>query len=138
MKKLLAFTFVPLLLILSQAKALKRTAIEITIAKDATHVALIKADTVVVITGSTYLFTVDTPEDKGLISTSTTVNQLTREIKSKDGSLQTYRITTKDGSSKTEGALITGDKLVVTSGDKQTEKSISSNCSLWPLEETCN
>lgn len=122
MKKLLAFTCVALLLLLSQAKAIKRTTVEITIANGATHVVLIKGDTVVVITGSTYLFTVDTPEDKGLISTSTTVNQLTRQITSKDGSLQTYRIITKEGTSKAEGVLTTGDRLVVTSGDKQSEK----------------
>jgi hypothetical protein len=43
---------------------------------NATHIGRITKDSIIVITGSTYSFTVDTPEDSGLVSTNTTVKQL--------------------------------------------------------------
>lgn len=81
--------------------------------KNSTHIARITNDTVYVITGSTYSFTVDTPEDQGLVSTTTTVQQLLQQIISKNGSRQSYTVTDKDGNTKTRGPLINGDRLTV-------------------------
>src|SRR5690242_10066564 len=53
-------------------------------APQATHLGGIIKDTIVVITGSTYRFTVDTPEDQGLVSTKPTVKELLEEITSRD------------------------------------------------------
>src|SRR4051812_12471058 len=61
----------------------------------ASHIAGILKDTVVVITGSTCRFTVDTPDNQGVVSTKPTVKELLEEITSKDGSVQQYRITDK-------------------------------------------
>ena len=82
-------------------------------------------DSIIVITGSTYSFTVDTPEDSGLVSTNTTVKQLLSQIKSKDGSAQQYLVTDKDGNKKDEGYLLSGDRLTVTSQDGKTKKTYS-------------
>ena len=47
----------------------------------------------------------------------TTVAGLVFEIKAEDNSLQTYAVTTSEGTAKESGVLATGDKLVVTAED---------------------
>jgi len=89
---------------------------------NATHIARITKDSLVVISGSTYSYSVDTPEDSGLVSIKTGVQQLLMQLTSKDGSAQSYRIIDKDGSTKNDGDLETGDHLEVTSQDKKVNK----------------
>ena len=96
---------------------------EITAGKNATHVGRIAGDTLVVIAGTTYSFTVDTPEDQGLVSTRTDVTGLLLQVSAKDGSTQKYQITGKDGVAKNSGELVSGDLLVVTSQDGKATKS---------------
>lgn len=105
------------------AKVKKQPGVEIGISNTATHIAEITDKTVVIITGSTYLFTVDTPEDKGLISTKIGINQIPQQLRSKDGSAQKYTITDKDGTVKRDGDVLTGDRLLVTSEDGKTSKT---------------
>ena len=76
-----------------------------------THIYIAK-DSLIVANGSTYSFSVDTPEDSGLVSTNTTVKVLLSEINSKNGTTQQYEIFNKDGGTKNEGVLVTGDRLV--------------------------
>lgn len=92
-------------------------------AKNATHIAGITNNKIVVVTGSTYAFTVDTHADSGLVSTRTTVTQLLSQISSKDGSTQQHSIRSKEGRIKTEGELATGDQLIVISQDGKTKKT---------------
>lgn len=80
---------------------------------NAVHIAGIGNDTLTVITGSTFRYTVDTPEDKGLVSTNPNVAQLLSEVVSKDGTAQKYSITDKDGNAKKAGLIVTGDHLIV-------------------------
>ncbi|WP_316811262.1 glycosyl hydrolase family 28-related protein [Pedobacter heparinus] len=117
---LLIFTSIP-----SIALKTKKTnsSVEIQISKTATHLVSITNDTLVLITGSTYLFTVDTPEDKGLVSTKITPQQLPQQIISKDGTVQKYQVSDKDGLAKTDGELADGDKLLVTSADGKSSKT---------------
>ncbi|KAA2240917.1 endopygalactorunase [Chitinophaga agrisoli] len=70
------------------------------------HIARISNDTVVVVSGRTYRYTVDTPEDSGLVSTITTVEALLQEMG--DG----YTVTDAHGTPKAAGPLVTGDRLV--------------------------
>jgi polygalacturonase len=88
----------------------------------AAHIARINGDTVVVINGSTYFFTVDTPEDQGLVSTNPGVGTLLQQIRSRNGQEQLYSITDKDGAAKTTGAIAPGDQLVVTTKDGKQQK----------------
>lgn len=83
----------------------------------ATHIAGIQHDTLVVATGSTYRFTVDTPEDSGLVSTGIDAEGLLQQIQSSDGSAQKYQILDINGELKTRSNIVTGDRLVVTSED---------------------
>jgi polygalacturonase len=83
----------------------------------ATQIGAIKNNTIVVVTGSTFRFTVDTPDGQGLVSTRPTIQQLLAQLTSKDGSVQQYRVTDKQGNSKSNGDLLTGDQLVVTAQD---------------------
>jgi polygalacturonase len=92
------------------------------IPKNSTHIANITNDKIIVITGSTYAFTVDTHADSGLVSTRTTAKQLLSQISSKDRSRQQYDIRSKERSIKTEGELVNGDQLIVTSQDGKTKK----------------
>jgi polygalacturonase len=91
--------------------------LEIDFAADSTHIVGITADTLVVGTGSTYSFTVDSPEDQGPVSTKIRADQLLRQIKSKNNAPLSYKITDQAGSAKTEAEISTGDRLVVTSGN---------------------
>ncbi|HEU5167309.1 MAG TPA: endopygalactorunase [Chitinophagaceae bacterium] len=95
------------------------------VSNNSTHIARITKDSIIVISGTTYSFTVDTPEDSGLVSINTTVQQLLSQIKSKDGSVQQYSVTDKSGTIKDSVHLLTGDKLTVTSKDGKTKKSYS-------------
>jgi polygalacturonase len=95
---------------------------DIALGANATHIAGITSDSVIVVAGSTYSFTVDTPEDKGLISTKPGVKQLLSELISKDGSLQTYQVIDKNGNIKNEDVVEVGDQLIVTSQDGTTKK----------------
>lgn len=90
---------------------------------NSTHIAGIAGDTVTVISGRTYLFTVDTPEDSGLVSTQTRVADLFGQITSADGSAQQYKVTDRQGNVKTEGVVVSGDRLTVSSQDGKTSKT---------------
>ncbi|MGN6540573.1 MAG: endopygalactorunase [Ginsengibacter sp.] len=89
---------------------------------NATHIVRIRKDSLIVLSGSTYSFTVDTPEDQGLMSTKTSVQQLLDQITSKNGSAQIYKITDKEGLTKKNGDLEAGDRLMVTAPDKKASK----------------
>ena len=92
-------------------------------ANNATHIARISGDTLVVITGSTYLFTVDTPEDQGLVSTGITATQLPGQLRSPDGSSQQYKVNSKEGIAKNNEPIKSGDRLIVTAEDGKTTKA---------------
>lgn len=92
-------------------------------AKNATHIGRITADSLYVVSGSTYFFTVDTPEDGGLVSTTLKAAQLPLQLTAKDGSAQRYRITDSQGKTKLDGYLVTGDRLVVSSPGHKTHKT---------------
>jgi polygalacturonase len=83
----------------------------------AMQIGEIKNNTIIVVTGSTYCFTVDTPEDQGLVSTRPTVKQLLEQLTSRDGSVQQYRVIDKQGAIKSEGDIAADDQLVVTAQD---------------------
>src|SRR5258705_643818 len=125
MNKSPSFTFITLFCIsmhaVSQKSSTKFSAEVIT--NNAAHIGRITKDSIIVITGSTYSFTVDTPEDSGLVSTNTTVKQLVSEVKASDGSSQKYVVTHKDGSIEDNGYLLNGDHLIVTSQDGKTIKT---------------
>jgi len=86
-------------------------------AKNASHIAGIHKDTIIVISGSTYAFTVDTPEDQGLVSTNIGTKGLVAQIRSSDGATQKYQMSNAAGVKKEEGDLLSGDRLTVFSED---------------------
>src|SRR5690349_6884628 len=90
---------------------------------NATHIAAITKDTIVVITGSTYRFTVDTREDQGLVSTLPTVNELLAQITAGNGVPQQYKVTDRTGNAKTDGDIVTGDRLIVSSQNSKVTKT---------------
>lgn len=110
----IGFSLMVFVLLLSTAlQARQKQNLEITRKDNATHIINIYHDTIVVLSGSTYLYTVDTPENEGLVSTETTVSQLLSQITSKNGLVQQYQVISKEGIPKNEGKLFTGDVLVI-------------------------
>ncbi|MBS1566942.1 MAG: endopygalactorunase, partial [Bacteroidetes bacterium] len=95
----------------------------ITLRKNATHIVAITKDTIIVAKGSTYRFTVDTPEDQGLVSTQLTVAELPGELQSGDGSRQQYTVSNKNGIKKESELVESGDLLKVSSGDGKNIKT---------------
>lgn len=80
------------------------------------NVAGISKDTLIVATGSTYRFTVDTPEDSGLVSTAPTIASLIAQAKNIFPSGTNCQLETHSGTIKTGGALQNGDFLHFTAG----------------------
>lgn len=87
---------------------------DIGIGPHATHIARITNDTLVIISGSTWSFTVDTPDNQGPVSTGMGIDRLPFELLSKSGAALTYKLLGKDGAAKTEGDIAGGDRLLVT------------------------
>lgn len=98
-----------------------RFSAEITYGHYAADIARITQDSLVLVTGSTYLFTVDTPEDQGLVSTKVGVKELPHQIRSKDGSSQQYKIVNANGMTKKDGDIVAGDRLIVTTQNGETK-----------------
>ncbi|MFI5453361.1 hypothetical protein ACHMWN_14535 [Pedobacter sp. UC225_61] len=94
----------------------------ITYGDKSSHIAQINKNQLVLVTGTTYSFTVDTPEDYGLVSTQATVEELISEIASTDGSKQYYQLIASNGTAKTTGVIAEGDILQVTAQDGKTTK----------------
>ena len=123
-KRLLAFASLAACFVQSaNAQGVKATADEklfITNAAFAPHIASIKSDSIIVASGNTYSFTVDTSEDKGLVSTTPTVSEFLSELKLAGATKQPLKVVGANNVSKETGLLETGDKLVVTHADGKT------------------
>lgn len=98
----------------------KNTEIEPSV--NSTNIGGISKNSLVVISGSTYSFTVDTPEDSGLVSININAEQLASQLTSKDGSKQNYKVINKSAAEKS-GYIETGDKLIVTAQDGKTTRA---------------
>jgi len=123
MKKTLLFSLIIAIHISLPARNIQSNSVEILAAINATHIAQITSNAIFIIAGSTYSFTVDTPEDKGLVSTKPTIKLLFQQLRSKDGSAQQYRIFTKDKVEKNDSAAIEdGDYLLVTAENGKAQK----------------
>jgi hypothetical protein len=118
MSKLLRVSHALLLSLMAGSSASAPAGTALDFADRATHIAAITDDSVQVITGSTYSFTVDSPEDQGPVSTGLKADELAAQLKAKHGSPQTYRVKTRAGVAQSEGEIVTGDQLIVTSGDQ--------------------
>ena len=81
---------------------------------DAPNIVRITADSLILISGSTYRFTVDTPEDEGLVSTGLTVEQLPAQIVRTDGFALEYKMYDAKKNPKSTGEISTGDLLEIT------------------------
>ncbi|MBA4198124.1 MAG: endopygalactorunase [Chitinophaga sp.] len=89
----------------------------ITAAVDAVQVIRISSDTIVLVKGSTFRFTTDTPEDKGRVSTSPGFIELISQLRASDGSKQQYLLLDKFGNTKKDSIVETGDQLKVIAED---------------------
>ncbi len=123
MKKALLCSLIIIIHISLPARNIQSNNSEIIVAPNATHIVQVTNSSVYVIAGSTYSFTVDTPEDKGLVSTKPNIKQLFQQLRSKDGSTQQYKIFTKNKVEKSDSAAIEdGDYLIVIAENGKTQK----------------
>ncbi|MER7444575.1 carbohydrate-binding domain-containing protein [Micromonospora avicenniae] len=84
------------------------------------HVVAISRDTITLASGDTFSYTVDTPEGQGRTTLEVkTVDQLFKEITSRDGSAQTYTVEDAQGVRKqASDRVVSGDVLIVTAGGR--------------------
>lgn len=75
-------------------------------------------DSLIVTSGSTYSFTVDTPEDGGLKAIDTSVEELVKKMSWKKSPTEEYIVTDSIGNLKTNGRISKGDQLIVTKKGK--------------------
>lgn len=88
-----------------------------------THIRHVGKDTIVVATGSIRRFTVDTPEDKGLVSTGIDAALLPMQFMAWQGKPLRLTITNKEGVEKKSGEILSGDRLLVMGKDSNTFSS---------------
>lgn len=74
------------------------------------YVAAISHDTVYVVSGNTFSFTVDTPENEGLVNTTPTAAVFLSAANAQES---VYTITDKNGKTKQNEVLASGDKLTI-------------------------
>jgi polygalacturonase len=97
--------------------------LEVGLNSHAVQIGGLSNDVVSVVAGSTYMFSPDTPEDRGLVSTTPDVKELLRQVSSKDETVRTLRVLDRDGRDKTEGKVETGDSLVMVGPDGVVKKT---------------
>lgn len=96
---------------------------EVEISPFATHVIKVTKDSLILVSGKTYLFTVDTPEDQGLVATNLDIQRLSKQIRARDGQKQTYQVKDQNGLIKTSGQMATGDQLIVKANQSGASKT---------------
>jgi polygalacturonase len=82
----------------------------------------ISEDTLYVASGTTYSYTVDTPEGAGLVSTVLSADRLAEQIRLNGGSVRHVAITERDGQTPRTGELKTGDLLWITAEKEKSPK----------------
>jgi polygalacturonase len=133
MCRLILLSLSSLLFTVVGAGAVNSASSEIVAGPRAPHIGGVTGDRVIVATGSTFSFTVDTPSDQGRVSTKPSVRELLTEIAAKDGSTQHYRIKDQRGAEKAEGQIEGGDSLEVTPQGGVASASKSYALELKPL-----
>ncbi|HET9571681.1 MAG TPA: endopygalactorunase [Bacteroidales bacterium] len=122
MKKTIGFVFFVFFLpglIFASTQSSRRFDSGIAFCDSVQKMGSIVGDTLIFFKSSTYSFTVDTPEDQGLVSSDLSIEKIPEFIHSKDGVVQTYQITNALGVVKTQGKLESGDRLNVISTGKK-------------------
>ncbi len=106
------FVFFSILQVSAAAQSLQNNAEPlIHIRSNATQVAGITGDTILVTSGSTYAFTVDTPEDSGLVSTVPLVEELLQQLELSAATTATVENST--GIVRSTGQVNEGDQFVL-------------------------
>lgn len=105
------FLWVGLLCMMSGIRAQER--ITLTATGNAPNVMAIEKDTICLLSSTTYLYTVDTPVEDGLINTGLKTDDVSKQFGiTADLPFECY-VTDKYRHRKTQGHLVTGDVLVV-------------------------
>lgn len=116
MKKAVPFAFIVFFfpgLILASNKTGNKRHTPISMCDSVQKMGAIMKDTLLFFKSSTYCYTVDTPEDQGLMTTEVTAERMAEFIHSADGSNQSYQVASVLGKTKINGKLETGDRLKV-------------------------
>lgn len=95
------------------------TAVQITPSSEAPNIIKITPDSIFLVSGYTYRYTVDTPENQGLVSTGINVGQLGMQLQLSDHSALNYNIYDSLMQRKENSEMIaSGDKLEINLPDK--------------------
>ena len=91
----------------------------------ATHVMKISNDTIYLINGTTYAYTVDTPKEKGLVSTGLKVADMQKQFSIYDHASFTYNVFSMNQKKNEDEYLETGDILEVVSNGRKMHYKIA-------------
>ncbi|MDR2917684.1 MAG: endopygalactorunase, partial [Tannerella sp.] len=116
------FLWMSLLCMMSGIRA--QESITLTTTGNAPNVIAVGNDTISLINGKTYAYTVDTPTEYGLVNTGLEVNGLSKQIGTTGYAPFEYYVTDRYRQRKTQGYLATGDVLVVTNGQEKKNYTI--------------
>lgn len=94
-------------------------------ADHATHVLKISNDTIFLINGTTYAYTVDTPKDKGVVSTGLLICDIQKQFSVPGQSSFTYNVFSMNQKKKEGEYLETGDILEVVSNGRKIHYKIA-------------
>lgn len=104
----------------------KGTTTQLAVKDNASHIVRITADSVIITAGSTYAFTVDTPEDQGLIKTSVTTAALLASLKATGNEQLSLKLFTANGTEKNAADIVVAtDYLSVAMPDGKPVKKYS-------------
>ena len=96
------------------------------LSNSSSHISRISNDSIFVISGNTYLFSVDTPEDQGLVSTTPKVTQLLSQLKT-SGNQDSIYLQDIEGKLKSSGIITPTDQLIVEDRKGKKQKKYRKN-----------
>lgn len=85
----------------------------------AKNVIMVRNDTIFLVRGTTYAYTVDTPVDEGLVRTDLKVESIKQQLEITGGSSFDCRVNDKYRNRKTKGYIVSGDLLEIEIGNQK-------------------
>ncbi len=102
-----------LLIIFSAVDLIAQPGLSQVIQKEISRVIEITNDSIILATGSTYAYTVDTPEGEGLVSTGLKAEELISGLLAAGIRSADFQVRDVQGNPKTKGEILPGDKLII-------------------------
>ncbi len=108
-----------LLIVFSIADLIAQPGINQTIQNNINQVIEITNDSIILAAGSTYAYTVDTPDGEGLVSTALKADELISQLLAAGIKSADFQVRDVRGISKIKGEILAGDRLIIRTENQQ-------------------